>query len=906
MLSACSLMRAMYCVVVLVGGVFGSPLDENAAVGPVPFSVFVTLAATISLSVLIVSCAMCRRRPNNVLSTESSQATLTTPPNGARASHQAHANGDTTYEDVDQMFAAPSKHPAAQNPFVSGNNEPQRDPTTGGDLYTRPTKERSIANVATGQSDTDVTYSDAVPLSRSATGASSVIPPDRRRTQSQSEASRPLQYAVLDFHKDRQAGTPQPPPSPHSSTPVSPPATQTSAPPLPPPPAASAASTSTLAKSLSSEGRDDVYGNAASILTSTIVPRTAVELGSRIDGGQFGDVFRGTMTRNGVETDVAVKAVRMDTSESSEARRAFLEETATMAQLQHPNVVQLLAVVEDPLWLIMEFIKEGSVLAYVRAHPALPLPVLLQIATNTAAGLKYLHDHRVIHRDIAARNVLLQGSKADFIAKVGDLGMARIGEHYKGAAETPLPIRWCALESVYYGTFNRATDVWAFGVFLWELAAGGQFPYSDYTNDAELVGAIDKGVRLPQPHGTANDLYTLMCECWIADGLTRPSMTVVLEGLYRMQRSLSAFDPKVNTGEYQLTDGNHASDLILFSRYLSPPITEYRQVPDAPAPGLYIRIETFDGSVFRPARDGLAGQAYEAAVVRSRMVFSPLLADELRPSGMLYVLRDKGSAHAQLNRRRHLTRAAVETTHADPDVYTLVQKNTSSAGRGRLPTRSVSDDDGASSSPAPVHRTRLNSTSHLEDPEESMAVNRRRTQSSASALPLPGPPLPARATTRPVSTMETSAPPPLPRSQSSRAGSTGQAPAEAGRLSAGARHPDADQLTAIEWQHVEDWLSRSVSRTQAEQSLMASHMLGAYLVRRSERAANEMALSVRGSRNVQHYKLLNDDGQVAMVDAANGNKKFASLQSLLSFYKLLEPKALGGLCARLSVCLKPS
>jgi hypothetical protein len=84
-------------------------------------------------------------------------------------------------------------------------------------------------------------------------------------------------------------------------------------------------------------------------------------------------------------------------------------------------------------------------------------------------------------------------------------------------------------------------------------------------------------------------------------------------------------------------------------------------------------------------------------------------------------------------------------------------------------------------------------------------------------------------------------------------------------------------------------------------------VLGSYLVRRSERVATESALSVRGSRNVQHYKLLLlDGGEVAMVDAVNGNKKFVSLQSLLAFYKLLEPRAVGGLCARLSVCLQPS
>ena len=157
-----------------------------------------------------------------------------------------------------------------------------------------------------------------------------------------------------------------------------------------------------LSQSAEDDTRNDVYGNAASILTSVVVSRSAVEISDRIDGGQFGDVFKGFLQRGDENIAVAVKAVRMDAADHR-ARQAFLEETSTMAQLRHQNVVQLLAVVDEPLLLVMEYINEGTALSYVRAHPGPPLPVLLHIANNCAQGLVYLHDHKVIHRDIAAR-----------------------------------------------------------------------------------------------------------------------------------------------------------------------------------------------------------------------------------------------------------------------------------------------------------------------------------------------------------------------------------------------------------------------------------------------------------------------------------------------------------------------
>lgn len=206
----------------------------------------------------------------------------------------------------------------------------------------------------------DVVYSD---LARSTAGEP-IPPPPRTTSLSEPSASAAAtKYAVLDFHEGKQ---------------------------------------SSAALAQQEESRNDVYGNAASILTSVVVPRSAVDINDRIDGGQFGDVFRGLLHRNGESIPVAIKAVRMDLTDNT-AMASFLEETSTMAQLRHQNVVQLLAVVQEPLLLVMELISEGTVLAYVRAHPGVPLPVLLHIANNCAQGLKYLHDHKVIHRDVAAR-----------------------------------------------------------------------------------------------------------------------------------------------------------------------------------------------------------------------------------------------------------------------------------------------------------------------------------------------------------------------------------------------------------------------------------------------------------------------------------------------------------------------
>lgn len=210
---------------------------------------------------------------------------------------------------------------------------------------------------------------------RASTGSSAVWKPPTTETN----------YAVLQFNRgeDQSQAGQLPPPVPAS------------APPLP-------ASSSALAGMRQESAREEVYGNAASIISSVLVPRQAVELQDRIDGGQFGDVYKGSVLLARDRVTAAIKVVRLDNQDPA-ARKSFLEEMSTMAQLQHRNVVRLLAIVEEPLWLVMEFVNEGTILSYVRAHLSIPLPVLLQVASNVASGLRYLHDHKVLHRDVAAR-----------------------------------------------------------------------------------------------------------------------------------------------------------------------------------------------------------------------------------------------------------------------------------------------------------------------------------------------------------------------------------------------------------------------------------------------------------------------------------------------------------------------
>lgn len=244
------------------------------------------------------------------------------------------------------------------------------------------------------------------------------------------------------------------------------------------------------------------------------------ELGS----GQFGVVRRGKW--RGCR-DVAVKMMKEGTMSEDD----FIEEAKLMTKLQHPNLVQLYGVCSKhrPIFIVAEYMKHGSLLQFLRRHeralcekgPVLLLDVCLQVAS----GMAYLEMHNYIHRDLAARNCLVG---ENYVVKVADFGLARyvIDDEYTSSGGAKFPIKWAPPEVLGYTRFSSKSDVWAYGVLMWEVFTCGKIPYGRAAN-AEVVEQVQHGQRLPRPPACPSDVYQVMRSCWEKKPDARPSFRSV-------------------------------------------------------------------------------------------------------------------------------------------------------------------------------------------------------------------------------------------------------------------------------------------------------------------------------------------------------------------------------------------
>ncbi|XP_032875790.1 focal adhesion kinase 1 isoform X15 [Amblyraja radiata] len=251
------------------------------------------------------------------------------------------------------------------------------------------------------------------------------------------------------------------------------------------------------------------------------IQRERIELGRCIGEGQFGDVHQGIyMTPENSAMAVAIKTCKNCTSDS--VREKFLQEALTMRQFDHPHIVKLIGVItENPVWIIMELCTFGELRSYLQVRKYnLDLASLILYAYQLSTALSYLESKRFVHRDIAARNVLV--SSLDCV-KLGDFGLSRYMEDstYYKASKGKLPIKWMAPESINFRRFTSASDVWMFGVCMWEILMYGVKPFQGVKNN-DVIGRIENGERLPMPPNCPPTLYSLMTKCWAYDPSRRP------------------------------------------------------------------------------------------------------------------------------------------------------------------------------------------------------------------------------------------------------------------------------------------------------------------------------------------------------------------------------------------------
>ncbi|RXG73056.1 Inactive tyrosine-protein kinase transmembrane receptor ROR1, partial [Armadillidium vulgare] len=250
--------------------------------------------------------------------------------------------------------------------------------------------------------------------------------------------------------------------------------------------------------------------------------------------GAFGKVYRGELegvVPNGNSVLVAIKTLKENAT--AKTRQDFHREVELMTDLRHPNIVCLLGVVikEEPMCMgdLHEFLISHSPRSDVSAcsddgvsQVVLEQQDMLVIATQIAAGMEYLASHHYVHRDLASRNCLVGDN---LTVKISDFGLSRdiySSDYYRVQSKSLLPVRWMPPESILYGKFTTESDVWSFGVVLWEIFSYGLQPYYGYNNQ-EVIEMIRSRHLLPCPDDCLPRIYVLMVECWHETANRRPT-----------------------------------------------------------------------------------------------------------------------------------------------------------------------------------------------------------------------------------------------------------------------------------------------------------------------------------------------------------------------------------------------
>ncbi|XP_023348268.1 tyrosine-protein kinase Abl isoform X2 [Eurytemora carolleeae] len=247
--------------------------------------------------------------------------------------------------------------------------------------------------------------------------------------------------------------------------------------------------------------------------------RTDIVMKHKLGGGQYGDVYEAIWKIH--NATIAVKTLREDTMKLSE----FLEEAAIMKEMKHPNLVQLLGVCtrEPPFYIVTEFMSRGNMLDYLRHANRVEINevVLMYMATQVSSGMEYLENKNFIHRDLAARNCLVT---ENHVVKVADFGLARLirDDTYTAQPGAKFPIKWTAPEGLAYNRFTTKSDVWAFGILLWEIATYGMTPYPG-VELTDVYQLLESGYRMECPPGCPARVYSLMRDCWDWDAGRRPT-----------------------------------------------------------------------------------------------------------------------------------------------------------------------------------------------------------------------------------------------------------------------------------------------------------------------------------------------------------------------------------------------
>ncbi|KAF7667811.1 hypothetical protein LDENG_00043010 [Lucifuga dentata] len=242
-------------------------------------------------------------------------------------------------------------------------------------------------------------------------------------------------------------------------------------------------------------------------------------LGESIGEGEFGAVYEGEY----MDQKVAVKTIKCDVT-----AQAFLQETTVMTKLQHKNLVRLLGVIlHKGLHIVTELMTKGNLVNFLRTRgrSVINEVQLLRFALDVCEGMEYLESKRLVHRDLAARNILVSD---DSVAKVSDFGLMKLD--HKTSDNAKVPVKWTAPEALRKEKFSTRSDVWSYGILLWEIFSYGRQPYPKMSLK-EVKERVEEGYHMEAPEDCPPGVYSLMRSCWEKEPRRRPSFHKLREKL---------------------------------------------------------------------------------------------------------------------------------------------------------------------------------------------------------------------------------------------------------------------------------------------------------------------------------------------------------------------------------------
>uniref|UniRef100_A0A671YNZ5 Receptor protein-tyrosine kinase n=1 Tax=Sparus aurata TaxID=8175 RepID=A0A671YNZ5_SPAAU len=316
-----------------------------------------------------------------------------------------------------------------------------------------------------------------------------------------------------------------------------------------------------------------------------------------LGAGAFGTVYKGVWAPDGenVKIPVAIKVLRENTS--PKANKEILDEAYVMAGVASPYVCRLLGIcLTSTVQLVTQLMPYGCLLDYVRENKdRIGSQFLLNWCVQIAKGMSYLEEVRLVHRDLAARNVLVKNPNH---VKITDFGLARlldIDETEYHADGGKVPIKWMALESILHRRFTHQSDVWSYGVTVWELMTFGAKPY-DMIPARDIPEVLEGGERLPQPPICTIDVYMIMVKCWMIDPESRPRFKDLVNDFSAMARDPPRYVVIQNDEQMSMSspvdsqffrmlleeEGNNMRELLDAEEYLVPHTLGRSQYPTLP------------------------------------------------------------------------------------------------------------------------------------------------------------------------------------------------------------------------------------------------------------------------------------------------------------------------------------